>query len=151
MPVSHSPDSGLPEATLFIGGPGLNPEAVTHALGKTPYKSSRGPRPRWFWTSAGRIDSLDADDHLRAVLDLAEAFERKRRAFPNVELHSSLFLPDGTPRPGYSEQLVLRLRRFGPVTLNLSSAEEATVLLPRRHVRPKAAAVAARAGSRSRA
>lgn len=147
--MKQSPDSGLPEATLFIGGTALDPEAVTQELGEAPYKSSHGARPRWFWTTAGRIESPDADDHLRAVLDLAEAFEKHRRAFPNAELRSSLFLPDRTPRPVYSDRLVLRLRRFGPVTLNLSSAEAPTELPPRRDGR--AGALAARAGSRSRA
>jgi hypothetical protein len=86
-------DSGLPEATLFIGGPGLNPDAVTRAIGKAPYRVSRSARPRWFWTSVGKVRSASADDHLRAILDLARVLAR-RRAFPNVELCFSLFLPD---------------------------------------------------------
>lgn len=133
MAVSHTADSGLPEATLFIGGSGLDPERVTHALGKTPCRISRGPRPRWFWTTAGTVISTDADDHLRAVLDLAQAFERERAAFPTADLRASLFLPDQGSRPCYSEALVARLRRFGPVTLNISPDEEPVTLPPRRH------------------
>jgi hypothetical protein len=139
MTTTVTDDSGLPEATLFIGGPGLNPDAITRAIGKAPYKISHGARPRWFWTSAGRVQSTNADDHLRAVLDLARAFGRRRRAFPNVELRASLFLPDRTTRPDYSKTLVDDLRRFGSMTLNLSSAEE-PVVLPQRREAPKAVA-----------
>jgi hypothetical protein len=131
MVMSVTTGSGLPEATLFIAGPGLNPEAVTRAIGKCPYKVSHGSRPRWFWTSAREVRSGDADDHPRAVLDLVKAFARQRQAFPNVELRSSLFLPGKAPRPRYSKSLIRDLLRFGPMTLNLSSEEE-PVVLPQR-------------------
>lgn len=136
MTTSGKKDTRLPEATLFIGGPGLNPDAITHAIGEVPYKVSLGARPRWFWTSAGQVRSTNADDHLRAVLDLAKVFARRRRAFPNVELRSSLFLPDQAPHQHYSKALVDDLLRFGPMTLNLSSENE-PVVLPRRPDAPR--------------
>jgi len=127
MKAKFAQDSGLPEATLFIGGAGLDPDAVTCVVGETPYKVSRGPRPRWFWTSSGHIQSADPDDHLRAVLALAEAFSLRHGEFPPVEIRASLFLPDDGPT-FYSRALVRALRRFGSVTLNLSSEREPVVL-----------------------
>ncbi|HEY1935787.1 MAG TPA: hypothetical protein VGG99_27585 [Acetobacteraceae bacterium] len=129
--MRHSLDSGLPEATVFIGGPGLDPDLVTRALDTAPLKASAGATPRWFWTTAGTVTSAHADDHLRAILRLAEAFERKRDAFPRADLRTSLFVPELAAFPSYSEVLVSRLRRFGPVTLNLPSREEPVVLPPR--------------------
>ena len=131
MSINQTQDSGLPEATLFIAGPGLDPDDVTRVLGNQPHKTARGDHPRWFWTSAGHVASADADDHLRAVLGLAKAFASRRDAFPGVELRTSLFLPDKARCRGYSGALIDELIRFGPATLNVSSEEE-PVVLPRR-------------------
>jgi len=122
LDVAPKPDTGLPEATLFLGGAGVDPARVTRVLGGVaPARAALAPTPRWFWTTAGKVESPHPDDHLRAVLDLVVrlAVAGETGAGETGTLRTSLFLPAVRLPSAPSPALIEALRAHGQVTLDL--------------------------------